>query len=810
MYLSLNWVKDWLKLPKDASPKDLALALTMSTVEVEELIDQSAALENIIVGKVEEIAKHPNADKLQVCQVNIGLSTEQIVCGGTNLSKGILVALALPGAKVKWHGQGDYVQLDRTKIRGIESQGMIAAADEIGLETLFPSFESGEILILSGTKIKPGQSLAEALELNDQIIDIDNKSINHRPDLWGQYGLARELAAIYKLKLAPYKTPEIKSKNELKLKAVVEDKENCFRYQALAIKNISVAESPWWLKNRLAAVGIRPINNIVDVSNYLMYELGQPLHAFDAKEISGHKIIVKQAQKGDKFVSLDGQSRKLPAGALMIADKDKYVALAGIIGGQNSEISDQTKDIILESANFRAVNIRRTSSALGLRTESSSRFEKSLDPLLTQLAIKRAAELILSLCPEAYVASDLLDIDNNPFKAISIEVEEDLINRRCGQIIQTAEIKSILKRLEFDFRYQHKTFYIQVPSWRATKDLSIAEDIVEEIARIYGYNNIDPKLPLVSLEKPMVDIALYTERELVKWLALSQGYHQLMTYPFSDQSWIKKMELDLSDHVKVKNALSPEQTYLNLSLLPNLFKKAQENLRWFDNFKIFELERVFDKKNKGVFHSDASRKKFLPRQDKRLSGLELSQKNQEEVFLSVKGLLEALLEKLNIEYELAEQKLPYGRFAYQINTQELALGQFGILDENLLVKENKAKVNVAFWDLDFALLVKYLSWSKKHKALPKFPAVYRDMAVIVSSQTAWRDLEKEIKKINPLIRQLEPFDVFAGQGIEPGKKSVAFHLEFRSDERTLLAEDIDKIMAEILAILVKKFEAKLR
>ncbi|MDP2812613.1 MAG: phenylalanine--tRNA ligase subunit beta, partial [bacterium] len=649
MYLSLNWVKDWLKLPKDLNAKDISLSLTMSTVEVEKIIDQAKSLENIVIGKIEEITKHPDADRLYVCQVNLGQGAEQIVCGGTNLSKGILVAVAKPGAKIKWHGQGELVTLEKTKIRGVESNGMISSAEEIGLGELFPQKSVTEILDLSELKPKIGQTLATALNFNDIIIDIDNKSINHRPDLWGQYGLARELSAIYKLKLANYKIPEIKIKHELKLKVSVEDKAKCFRYLGLAIKNVKVGNSPFWLQKRLNAVGLRPINNIVDVTNYVMYELGQPMHAFDAKEIADHHIIIKTANKGEKFVTLDGQSRKLPEGALMIADKSKYIALAGIMGGQNSEISNDSSDIILESANFKASSIRRTSMALGLRSESSARFEKSLDPVLAELAIKRAAELILSICPDAYLASDLVDVNNNPFASIVLEVPEELINKRFGLIIPTAEIKSILKRLEFEVEYKAKKFIIRVPSFRATKDISIAEDIVEEVARIYGYDNIDDKLPLVVLDKPTINISTHGARDVVKWLAMAQNYNQIFTYPFTDHACSKKIGLDLSEHIKVKNALSPEQAYLNISLLPNLFAKAQENLRWFDNFKIFELERVFDKKSKGVYHTDNSKKKFLPKQDKYLTGLEVSSKKSEDLFFSVKGLVESLLEHLNIE-----------------------------------------------------------------------------------------------------------------------------------------------------------------
>ncbi|MBT4516747.1 MAG: phenylalanine--tRNA ligase subunit beta [Candidatus Komeilibacteria bacterium] len=809
MYLSLDWAKDWIKLPKDLETKQLALDFTMAIVEVEEVIERGANLKDIVVGKINEIAKHPDADRLEVCQVDIGDSVEQIVCGGINLSKGMLVAVAKVGSRVKWHGEGDLVMMAKTKIRGVESSGMIAAAEEIGLENLFPQKSDKEILDLSELKLKAGEELAEALELNDTIIDIDNKSINHRPDLWGQYGLARELAAIYKLKLKDYPNFELKGKNETKLKVTVEDKKNCFRYLGLAIKNIKVAESPWWLKKRLEAVGIRPINNIVDVTNYVMYELGQPMHAFDAKHIEGDHIIVKQAAKGEKFITLDGENRKLPEGALMIADAKKYVAIAGVMGGQNSEIGIDTSEIILESANFRAASVRRTATAIGLRSESSTRFEKSLDPVLAGTAIRRAAELILQLCPEAYIASKLVDVDNNPFKPVTLEVSEELINNRFGLIIPTAEIKDTLQRLKFDLKYKAKTFTIGVPSFRATKDISIPEDIVEEVARIYGYDNIKFELPKVNIDSPSVNLDHVAARDIKRWFSLSQKYYELYNYPFTNQAWAKKLGLELNNHLRVKNALSPEQVYLNMSLLPNLLARAEENMRWYDEFRIYELERTFDKISHGTYHTDDSRKKFLPKQDKYLAGVEVSKKSKEDLFLSIKGMFSALMEHLNVEVEFEESDIEYASIAYEIKYKDIILGQFGLLEDGLF-DSNDVNVNVAFWQLNFTLLLKYINKVKKYATLAKFPAVYRDMAVVVDKGLKWADLEAEIVRISPLIRHLEPFDVFSGKGIEEGQKSIAWHLEFRSNDRTLLAEDVDKLMDDILAILQKKFKAILR
>jgi phenylalanyl-tRNA synthetase beta chain len=810
MYLSVNWIKDWLKLPKEITPAKLAHDLTMSTVEVEEVVDQAAKLEGIIVGKVKEITKHPQADRLQVCQVNIGEQDVQIVCGGSNLTKNMLVAVATVGSSVRWHGEGDWVTLEKVKIRGVASFGMIAAASEIGLSNLFPAKSDKEILDLSDFKLRAGESLASALKIDDFIIDIDNKSINHRPDLWGQYGLTREVAAIYRTKLKDYQAPEIVTKkDEAKLKVTIKDKDSCFRYLGLVIKDVTITSSPWWLQARLQAVGIRPVNNIVDVTNYVMYELGQPLHAFDARQVDNYQIEVKTAKKGEKFVTLDGEKRKLADSYLMIADRKKYIALAGIMGGQNSEIGSDTTEIILESANFQASNIRQTSTALGLRSESSARFEKSLDPKLAELAIKKAAELILKLNDQAYVASKLVDVDHNPFTEINLVVSEKLINQRFGVEIPQKDIKDILTRLQFEVKFKAGNFDIKVPSFRATKDISIPEDIVEEVARIYGYDNIQASLPKITMQEPIIDVALKAARDIRYWLSQAQGYSEIYTYPFTDLNWVEKLGLDLKDHIKVTKSVSPEQAYLNTSLLPNLLRKAEENLRFFDQLQIFELNRVFDKHQKSIYPVDSAKKKFLPLQDRYLSGVVVSSDRAQDAFLKIKGLIESLQDYAGIDLVWEESRLTHSQLTYVIKHQDVVLGQCGLL-KNDLFDSGAQSVQVTWWEFNFSVLVKYLNRVKDYQPLAKFPSVNRDVAVVVAQGVYWSELEKEIYKISPLIVNIDPFDVFAGQGVPAGKKSIAFHLELRSIDKTLESEDADNLIVEILAILSKKFKATLR
>jgi len=476
MNISLNWIKQYIDLPKTVKPEELGLKLTMATVEVEEVINQAAKLENVVVGKIVKIENHPNADRLRLVEVDIKSRKVKVVCGGTNLVENMKVALALPGARVLWHGEGEPVILEKTKVRGEESEGMICASDELGLGGLFPEKESGEIVDLTNINCEIGSNLAEALSLDDAIYDIDNKSVTNRPDLWGHYGMAREIAAIYDLKLKDYSVKNITEGKELKLAVKVEDEEACPRYMAVAMRGIKIGPSPEWLQKHLLAIGQKPINNVVDVTNYVMYDLGQPLHAFSGDKIVDSNIVVRKALSGEKITTLDGVERQLTSDDLVIATEGRAVALAGVMGNANSQIEDNSETIILESANFSPVTIRKTSDRLGLRTEASIRFEKSLDPHLTELALKKAVNLLQEMMPEVSVASAVIDVDNYEDKSEPIIIDFDFINHRIGTDLGQEKIINILTSLGFGVKATKKNMKVVIPSWRDTKDINIKED----------------------------------------------------------------------------------------------------------------------------------------------------------------------------------------------------------------------------------------------------------------------------------------------------------------------------------------------
>lgn len=809
MYLSYNFIKQYVKLPADITPKDVALALTMSTVEVEDVIDQAADLDGIVVGKVIDVVKHPQADRLWVCRVDVKTEILQIICGGTNVVKNMYVAVAKVGAKVKWHGEGERITLEKAKIRGLESNGMIAASDEIGLHGLFPAGER-EILDLSPYQVRVGDPIAVSLGLTDTIFEIDNKSMTHRPDLWGQYGLAREIAAIYQTSLKPLKVAPIPSvTGDLKpLTVTVKDSKLCPRYAALVIDQVSPVASPWWLKRDLEEVGITSINAIVDITNYVTMVLGQPMHAFDYHKLAGHKIVVDRAGVGKKFTALNGKDYELPSDTLMINDGEQAVAIAGIIGGAESAITDATKTIVFEVANFEASSVRRSSMALGLRTEASARFEKKLDPTIIPDALAMACDLIMQLVPGARVASKVMDIDAHDASPRQITVTKEFLDRRLGAVLDAKEIVSILKRLAFSVVFKKNIFSITVPSFRA-KGITIPEDIVEEVARIYGYNNIKPALPIVEIARPSRNPAARVERECRTLLAQSFGYHETYSYSFADALWCERMGFN-RNRVLVKNAIAKELSYMRASLLPGLVASAVSNIRWKDSFKLFELGRVFSK-TPGEFAIDASSGSFLPSQPLMLSGIAVAKAiKSDALYREVKGDLEGLAQQIGLPLTWKEvTQHSFGTAVFELRAGSKPIGLFGMLKQEF-AQDDLEQYAVVFWDLQFELLVKFATFAHSYIPVPKFPAVARDIAIIVASDITWGMIEHVIQKVSPLITRIELFDVFTSPKLGEGKKSIAFSLTFASPERTLESSEVDAIIQKIAKLLAEKCGAVIR
>lgn len=817
MKVSLNWLNDFVDL-SGISPEEIGSRLTMGVVEVEGIEKQGAQLDGIVVGRVTRISAHPDADKLQVCMVSAGEQEVQVVCGGTNLKKGMLVAFGTVGATVQWHG-GEEMVLKKIKIRGVESSGMICASDEIGLQEMFPKKSEFEILDLTDViSAKAGTPLALALGLGDVIFDIDNKSMTHRPDLWGHFGLARELSALFGRKLKEMRPRAVKEGDEVMLAVDVRDPNLCPRYMAVVVDGVEVAESPDWMKARLKAVGVNPKNNIVDITNFVMMELGEPMHAFDSDRINTKaatdavaSIAVRRAKAGETLTTLKGDECALDHETLVIADGLRPIALAGIMGGEVSGVVSGTRRIIIESANFDAVNVRRTATRLGLRTDSSARFEKSLDPNMAEVGLRRAVELVRELCPSAKVVSRVADVKNFQLAVGPIELTHEFLQKKLGTEIETGEVAGILERLGFDVKERRGQYSIGVPSWRATKDISIPEDIVEEVARHFGYGKIPPALPDMNIAPPPRDSLLTLKRRVQEALCGEAGFVETLNYSFEKPEWLARMGVRTHEHIELDNPVAKDRPLLRRSLIPNLLENIERNLHRSPEVALFEVGRTFIREHDGEY-ADIGNDARLPLQDTMLAAA-YAKKTDDEPFYELALALQILMNRLGIAYRLErtagdEPFIHPGRSAVVFAGGE-AVGSIAELHPHtagVLGIESRT----AFFEINLSVLSDCASSASSYHPLPQYPSVARDIAFLVGVETAHADVERALLHVDELIEEVELFDVYAGRNIEKGKKSMAYRIVYRSPDRTLDAREADGVHERVAQMLNREFGAEVR
>ena len=777
MRLSYNWLKQILPSLK-VKPEKLAEILNMQVAEIEGVIKLSQGLEKIIVAEIIKIKPHPQADKLQVAVVNTGKEKREIVCGAPNIKAGQKVPLALKGAMLRFLGATDdkakIIEIKESVIRGVKSQGMLCAEDELG----FGPDHQGIYILPSETKI--GQPLTKALGLDDIILELENKSLTHRPDLFNHLGCAREIGAILgiKAKIQDLKLRGQKStKTPLEIK--VQDTELCPRYMAVIMEGIKVGPSPKWMQDRLRNLGIKPINNVVDITNYILIEVGQPLHAFDAAKIAEKKIIIRKAKKGEKLLALDSQEYKLTDNDLVIADAKKPVALAGVIGGERSGITESTKRIVIESANFNPTNIRRTAWRLGLRTEAVIRFEKGLPMIFPEWGLTRAIELIQELA-QGQIISKIYDIKS---KEVNKELKQkkeivfdpERVRKFIGLEIKNEAMKKILKNLGAEIRVRGKKFLIRPPAHRP--DLNLFEDLVEEVVRVYGTEKIIPQPILGKLEPAQQLQEFILEKEL-KNILTGCGFDEVYNYSFYSQETITDSNFEQNKHLEIANPLNPSQQYLRISLIPGLLKNAGKNSRNFSEFKIFEIGRV-----------------FCPGEKTKVAGLIFS--GDKDIYFITKGLLELIFDKIGLDQE----KVKYGAGGLNrtdISLNKEKLGYFGLVQDN----------TTAF-ELDFEYLLKFAQEAKKYQSIPAYPPVKRDLAFLIDKKIAWDEVEETVKNIDSLIKEIEVFDVFEDKKFGD-KCNLAFHITYQSFDRTLKAEEVEKIEKKIIKTMEEKFRAQLR
>ena len=811
MKVSLNWIRDYVQLPADADLKKLAYDLTMSTVEVEDATDLGASFHDMVVGVINTIEQHPNADKLKVCKTDIGGRVEDIVCGGSNLREGMKVAVALPGAMCKWHGEGDLVEIKKSKLRGVDSYGMICGAVEIGLADLFPTKEEAHILDLSDFDAPAGTPLADALDLNDIILEIDNKSMTNRPDLWGHYGIAREIAALYDLPMTQFPHFDRNVENTAGFHVTVEDAERCPRYLSAQIEGLNVKPAPYQMQNRIWKVGMRPINALVDITNYVMLATGQPTHAFDSDHIAGH-VIVRRAGEGEKLLLLNGKELALSSDDLVIADDAGVVGLAGVMGGAKDSILPDTSKVILEVANFDAKGIRRTALRYDNRTEASARYEKAIDPERCDQAFDLSMQLFSQLYPEIKVTG-LVDQYPEHLKQAEIDVPLSWLERRLGKRLSPDEIKHKMELLGYGISFDGDNMHVVVPTWRSTGDVSIQADIMEEVARMYGYENFEAEPITTTFDGAINQLDKDLERRIKEYLAIRCGMQEIFTYPWMEESYVNAVLQSTEGILSLSTPPSPAERFVRSSLLPNLCKAVVKNERYFDEFSIFETAQVFRDEN---YTSPYDPREKLPSQRKHLGAAFVgSDKDITTLFRRAKGVVEAMPRYTHMEaYTLRQVEKPV--WADTVVWLNLYLGEEHIGDLALLSKKVSMECGiknlaVMLLELDMDALIPFRSRTNTFTHLPEYPMTDYDVSVLVDGETRWDAMRDAIlEKRHELLHGVSFVDEYRGKQVPEGKKSVTLRLTIGSAEKTLTSQEIEACAASAVKRLAKHVGAELR
>ena len=804
MDLSMKWLNDFVDV-SDKSIKDFCYDMTMSGSKVEGYTPEGKDITNVVVGKVLSVVPHEDSDHLVVCQVDVGAEQLQIVTGAQNVNAGDYVPVALNNSTVLHDGKP--VKIKNGKLRGVESNGMLCSLDELGLTTHdFPyAIEDGIFILGDDCDKTLGKDLKEAIGFNDTTVEFEITS--NRPDCLSVLGLAREAAATYGIKRT-LKEPSYKGIDgniEDELSVEIKNPNLCSRYIAGIVKNVKIEPSPRWMRERLRASGVRPINNFVDITNYVMLEYGQPMHAFDLRYLSGNSIIIRNAKQGEKIVTLDGEERTLSEEMLVIADKDKPVAVAGVMGGEYSGIMDDTTTVVFESACFDGASVRRTAKKLGMRSDASSRFEKGLRPQNCYPAIMRAFELVEQLgAGEVY--NTIIDRDCSEVRENPVEFDPKWINSFLGTNIPESDMIEYLERL--DFKVKDGKCY--APFVRI--DIECKADVAEEVARIYGYNNIPS-----TIIKGVAEARRTPEQRFIKNVQsamVSLGLNEIETYSFISPKYFDKISLDknssLRDAVTITNPLGEDTSVMRTTIIPSMCETLARNYN-YRNMKasLFELGNEYIKTEDGK----------LPNEPVRLCIGMYNADDGSVDFYTLKGIVEELLNTLSItdyDVELGSAECAFDEYTAfhpgRVAVLKKNNVEFGILGElHPAVQENYdigTKTYIA--KLNIPEMMSLADVEKTYKPLPKFPATTRDLSLVCDDKTPVALLEKAIKSaVGKTLEKITLFDVYKGEQIEKGKKSVSYSISMRSHEGTLTDEQADAAMKRVLKAL-KELGAELR
>ena len=806
MKVSLNWVKKYVDLKNDVSTKQMTEDLTLRTVEVEGYENTEDKFHDIIVGKILEINEHPNADKLRVCMVDIGESEpKQIVCGGTNLYKDEMVVVCKPGAEVYWHGESELMKIKDSKVRGVDSYGMICGATEVFLENIFPPKSEAEIVDLDGIECHPGQNISEIVDMNDVVLEIDNKSLTNRPDLWGHYGIARELSAIYDVDLKPIEKVEIDS-NLPKYDVEIEDTTKCQRYVAVVIDNVYEKKSPMWMQSSLIKAGMRPINAIVDITNYVMLAVGQPLHAFDKTHVDGNKIIVRNAREGEELLLLDNNSIKLTTDDLVISDIHDAMALAGIRGGKKDSILPETTGVVLEVANFTAKTIRKTGKRFDEKTDASIRYEKNIDTQRVDDGLNLALKLFKEIFPESKVVAfnDVYPVKTQNEK---IDVREEFLDTRLGKKIDNKTITRVLTRLGYEVNYKNGIYSVVVPTYRSTGDVSLKDDVMGDIARLLSFKSFEAQPLTISFDHAVLQNKVLLETRLKEYLAVRCGFYEIFTYPWINEKYINAASINKDDSIKLATPPSPEEAYLRSSLIPGMLEAISKNLRYFDGFKMFEMAQVF---SKGEYH-ESSEDETLPIMKKMLT-LSITGNDARNIFYELKGVIENIarythMKELTFTTECEKPSWADINAYLGIKLDNEIIGYIGLLSVKTMNDAKIKRTNVAIVEMDSDKFVPLESRTNKFKHIPVLPSVEKDLSLIVDEEVTWEEMTKYIRSKADGIKFVEEY---RGNQIPEGKKSITIRFTFDSGDTTLTSEEINSKLDAITRTLNKMCNAVLR
>ena len=783
MKFSLNWLREFVDTDK-LDPQIVGESLTLHTCELEEVIHVSKNFDHVFAAKLLEIKDHPKAEKLHIGTFDCGKQgKKQIIFGEVfPLAKGEIYPVALDGAQL-----ASGIEIKNSEIRGVKSEGMVCTCQELGMkQEALLKFEQEDI----------GKPLPEIVpEFGDILFDIDNKSLTHRPDLMGHRGMAREIGAIWDKEFeSNIFAPEITAGKPFPVKI---ETEKCRRFCAIKLKNVTVEPSDISTQARLENVGIRAISNLVDLTNLSLAGFGQPMHVFDADKLEGG-ITIRFAKKGEKLLALDGEEYELTIEDIVVADDKKVLSIAGVMGGLESSITEKTKNIVFESANFDATSIRHTSARLGLRSESSMRYEKSLDPEQCLDAILWAAAKAQQICTGAQLASSVGDVYPQTTEELFIPLDPQLVRKLSGIEISNKEIMASLESLGFEVWAEDDTenFVVKVPSWRATKDIAIAEDLIEEIVRLQGFDAVPSLLPPLSIAPPRRNKLRELEWTLRTLLA-SKGRNELYLTSFvgpNDTEWLER-----TDHVTVQNGANEEYEKLRLTLASNAVRGMESELRTSGKLDFFEIGTVFPdigKEERNIMLFSAEMGKHAP-----------------EMFFSQKSEILSLFQAFGVSGNLQKCKTPLSIFhpaqCADIIVNEEKIGYIAVLHPG----KNPVKgSSVVFTEMNLNLLQNYIEkQEEKYASLSTFPPVRRDISLVVKDATQQTDIEKTMKAAIPFLISIELFDVFEDEEkLGSGKKNLAFHLTFQSLEKTLNEADIEEAMKTLFEATENQFHATLR